>query len=228
MKKSNNTSRRYRSSLKWGAKAVIVFSLLLAGTGCHKDKDTRTEVNQPPTTEVTSCLSTKISTSTTSTNTSTNTTSTTTTTTTTAQTTLMIQPVTESQTIAVVTEAYVAPVTEYVEPVYSNSGYSDSDTVLLAQLINKEASATYDGKLAVASVVVNRSNYYGQSISDVIYAPNQFTTCYSLGYYTDADYQAAQEILTNGSVNNAFYFDGCHPDCKNWFRDINNNYIGAW
>ena len=226
MKKSNNTSRRYRSSLKWGAKAVIVFSLLLAGTGCHEDKDTRTEVKQPTTTEVTSCLSTTISTSTTSTNTSTSTSVTTTTTT--AQTTLMIQPVTESQTIAVVTEAYVAPVTEYVEPVYNNNGYSNSDTILLAQLINKEASASYDGKLAVASVVVNRSNYYGQSISDVIYAPGQFTTCYSLGYYTDADYQAAQQILTNGSVNNAFYFDGCHPDCLNHFRDINNNFVGAW
>lgn len=205
----------------------MVFSLLLAGTGCHSDKDTRTEVKQPTTTEVTSCLSTTISTSTTSTISST--TTSTKTTTITAQTTLMIQPAIESQTIAVVTEpVYVAPVTEYIEPVYNNSGYSDSDTILLAQLINKEASASYDGKLAVASVVVNRSNYYGQSISDVIYAPNQFTTCYSLGYYTDTDYQAAQQVLTNGSVNNAFYFDGCHPDCLNHFRDINNNYVGAW
>lgn len=221
-----NKLQKVRSLSVWGAKAMIVTFLLLAGTGCHGGENTDTQVIQPTTTEVTSCLSTTISTSTTSTNTSTSTSVTTTTTT--AQTTLMIQPVTESQTIAVVTEAYVAPVTEYVEPVYNNSGYSDSDTILLAQLINKEASASYDGKLAVASVVVNRSNYYGQSISDVIYAPNQFTTCYSLGYYTDADYQAAQEILTNGSVNNAFYFDGCHPDCKNWFRDINNNYIGAW
>ena len=46
--------------------------------------------------------------------------------------------------------------------------------------------------------------------------------------YTDADYQAAVQVLTNGSVNNAYYFDGCHPDGLNHFRDINNNYVGAW
>ena len=226
MKKSNNTSRRYRSSLKWGAKAVIVFSLLLAGTGCHKDKDTRTEVNQPPTTTEVSTTCTTTGTTTTTTTTTTTSQTTTYAVTTCAETTTvwtMIQNEIQTPTIATVETEPV-----YIEPVYNSSGYSDSDTVLLAQLINKEASATYEGKLAVASVVVNRSNYYGQSISDVIYAPNQFTTCYNLGYYTDADYQAAQEILTNGSVNNAFYFDGAHPDCKNWFRDINNNYIGAW
>ena len=205
---------------------MIVTFLLLAGTGCHGGENTDTKVIQPTTTESTICTTTSTTTTISSLTTSS-------TTTTSAETTTELM--TEIATIPTTawvntapTEAYAAPVTEYVEPVYSNSGYSDSDTVLLAQLINKEASATYDGKLAVASVVVNRSNYYGQSISDVIYAPNQFTTCYSLGYYTDADYQAAQEILTNGSVNNAFYFDGCHPDCKNWFRDINNNYIGAW
>ena len=123
---------------------------------------------------------------------------------------------------------YIPPVTEvYVEQPY-NGGYSESDAILMAQVINKEASASYDGKLAVASVIVNRSNYFGQTISDVVYAPNQFSVVGYLGTYTDADYQAAVQVLTNGSVNNAYYFDGCHPDGLNHFRDINNNYVGAW
>lgn len=136
----------------------------------------------------------------------------------------MTQPIEVNQTIAVATESV------YVEPVIQNEsvGYNEADAILIAQVINKEASATYDGKLAVASVIVNRSNYFGQSITDVVYAPNQFSVVGYLGSYTDADYQAAVQVLTNGSVNNAYYFDGGHSDCLNHFRDINNNYIGAW
>lgn len=217
---------KIRSLLKGGARALALTSVLLAVASCSHDK-TDTDNSSSKVEVTTSCTTTM----TTSTGMNSTTSSTTTSTATTVTTTI----VTETQTIvqenipAIESQpVYVEPDTEYVEPVYNNSGYPDSDVILLAQLINKEASATYEGKLAVASVVVNRSNYFGQSISDVIYAPNQFTTCYSLGYYTDADYQAAQQILTNGSVNNAFYFDGCHPDCLNHFRDINNNYIGAW
>ena len=143
----------------------------------------------------------------------------------------MTEPIVTIQTIAVMIETqpvYVPPVTEaYIEPA-QNNGYSESDAILMAQVINKEASASYDGKVAVASVILNRSNYYGQSISDVVYAPNQFSVVNNLGSYTDADYQAAVQVLTSGSVNNAYYFDGCHPDGLNHFRDINNNYIGAW
>lgn len=137
----------------------------------------------------------------------------------------MTQPIEVNQTIVVATEpVYVEPVTE----AYISTGYNENDAILMAQVINKEASASYDGKLAVASVIVNRSNYFGQSITDVVYAPNQFSVVGYLGSYTDADYQAAVQVLTNGSVNNAYYFDGGHSDCLNHFRDINNNYIGAW
>ena len=206
---------------------MIVTFLLLAGTGCHGGENTDTKVIQPTTTEVTSCLSTTISTSTTSTNTSTSTSATTTTTT--AQTTLMIQPVTESQTIAVVTEAYVAPVTEYVEPVYNNSGYSEDDVVLLAKLINHEASNSYDGKVMVGSCVVNRMNAKGMSVSGVIFEAGQFTTAYSLSTYNDLDYQAATQVLSQGSADSRIYFfDGCHGDGLNWFYDVNRNYLGAW
>ena len=118
------------------------------------------------------------------------------------------------------TTAWVEP-----EPVWT----SEDDVILLAKLINHEASATYDGKVMVGSCVVNRMNAKGMGVADVIFEPNQFTTAYSLTTYTDADYQAAQQVLTQGSVDTRIYFfNGAHPDCKNWFYDVNYNYLGAW
>lgn len=138
----------------------------------------------------------------------------------------MTQPIVENQTIAVATEpVYVEPVTE----AYISVGYNESDVVLLAKLINREASATYDGKVMVGSCVVNRMNIKGFSVSDVIFEQGQFTTAYSLSTYTDLDYQAAQQVLSYGSSDTRiYYFDGCHPDGLNWFYDINRNYLGAW
>lgn len=106
--------------------------------------------------------------------------------------------------------------------------YSEEDAILMAQVINKESSATYEGRLAVASVIVNRSEYSKLTIPEVVFEPNQFSVVGDLGSYTELDYKAAVEVLTNGSVNNAYYFDGCHEDGLNHFRDIDNNYIGAW
>lgn len=106
--------------------------------------------------------------------------------------------------------------------------YLKEDAILMAQVINKESSATYEGKLAVASVIVNRSEYSKLTIPEVVFEPNQFSVVGDLGSYTELDYKAAVEVLTNGSVNNAYYFDGCHEDGLNHFRDIDNNYIGAW
>lgn len=218
----NRVSSRYRSLLVRGGAVCAVLILLLCGTGCHDSKDTDKSSVQPTTTTE---VSTTCTTSTTTASTTSSTTTGTTTTTSTVETTLMTQPIEVNQTIAVATEpVYVEPVTE----AYISTGYNENDAILMAQVINKEASASYDGKLAVASVIVNRSNYFGQSITDVVYAPNQFSVVGYLGSYTDADYQAAVQVLTNGSVNNAYYFDGGHSDCLNHFRDINNNYIGAW
>lgn len=220
-------SSRYRSLLVKGASVLTFSFLLLFGTGCKGGENTDKKETQPITTEVsTTCTSTTTSTSSSSTTSSTTTsTSTTTTVLTTTE-----QIVTTAWESIVQTEpVYVEPQTESITfATEYEVGYSESDAVLLAQLINKEASATYDGKVAVGSVVINRANYYGQSITDVIYAPGQFTTAYSLGYYTTDDYNAAVQVLTSGSVNNAFFFDGAHPDHLNHFRDINNNYVGAW
>ena len=219
----NRVSSRYRSLLVRGGAVCAVSILLLCGTGCHDSKDTDKSLVQPTTTTEVSTTCTTASTTVTTVSNST-TSSMTTSTTTTELMTISEVPTTTVQ----VNIQVIEPVTEYVPPTVEPVGYNEADAILMAQVINKEASATYDGKLAVASVIVNRSNYYGQSITDVVYAPNQFSVVYNLGSYTADDYNAAVQVLTGGSVNNAYYFDGCHPDRLNHFRDINNNYIGAW
>lgn len=62
-----------------------------------------------------------------------------------------------------------------VVPEFQLPNYGDA--ALLAKLVEVEAgNEPYEGKLAVANVVVNRLNngHYGQSIEDVIYARGQF------------------------------------------------------
>ena len=68
------------------------------------------------------------------------------------------------------------------------SGYSvtEEDAYLLACVVGSEAGyESYEGKLAVANVVLNRLNggYYGKTMYDVVYAKGQFT------------------VATNGALN---------------------------
>lgn len=89
---------------------------------------------------------------------------------------------------------------------------ADADTtILLAALIQCEAgSETYEGKLAVGAVVMNRvrSGAYPDSIHGVIYASGQFTPArtgkldalYTSGKIQDECMQAAVEAI-NGSTN---------------------------
>lgn len=222
-------SFKIRSSL-WGTAALAITSVLFCMTsGCGQDKtDTDNLVSEASTTWATTSTVTTSSTSVS------------TTTTTTAETTSRVETtaVTTNQTIATVTNSIeieeempteTEPVFEVTwiesEPAWTN----ENDIVLLAKLINHEASNSYEGKVMVGSCVVNRMNIKGFSVSDVIFEQGQFTTACSLSTYTDLDYQAAQQVLSCGSSDTRiYYFDGCHPDGLNWFYDINRNYLGAW
>lgn len=200
-----------RSSLT-GTIAAVTILLALCGSAAATNRSTEIAEIQP-TTITTTSISTIATTTTTSTSRTTTTTEATTTTTTVA--------------IPVETTVFTESVEPETEPEIVWS--SEDDVVLLAKLIHHEASETYEGKVAVGSCVVNRMNIKGVSLSDVIYESGQFTTAEYLSYYTDADYQAAQQVLTQGSADTRLYFfDGGHPDRKNHFRDINQNYIGAW
>ncbi|MCM1048452.1 MAG: cell wall hydrolase [Clostridiales bacterium] len=96
---------------------------------------------------------------------------------------------------------------------------ADADDLrLMAALIQCEAGAEpYEGKLAVASVVMNRvrSGAYPNTISGVIYASGQFTPAmsgkvaktYNNGKILDSCYQAAQEAMSGVSnVGDATHF----------------------
>ena len=85
------------------------------------------------------------------------------------------------------------------------------DTKLLAALIQCEAgSETYNGKLAVGAVVMNRvrSGAYPNTVSGVIFASGQFTPAlngkvarvYTNGKISDSCYDAARAAI-NGETN---------------------------
>ena len=94
--------------------------------------------------------------------------------------------------------------------------YDTSDLAMMAAIIECEAgNQSYEGKLAVGSVVVNRVNSprFANSISGVIYASGQFTPVAS-GRFTivlsrgasASCVQAAQEVLNGNVTINALYF----------------------
>jgi N-acetylmuramoyl-L-alanine amidase len=97
---------------------------------------------------------------------------------------------------------------------------SSSDVLLLAHLIESEAGdEPFEGKLAVASVVLNREKVDNQSLSDVIFEKNQFdgvtTKNFTITPCADS-IKAAQEVLGGTNiVSDAYYFADlklCSPD----------------
>lgn len=94
--------------------------------------------------------------------------------------------------------------------------YDASDLAMLAAIIECEAAnQSYEGKLAVGSVVINRVNSprFANTISGVIYASGQFSPVAS-GRFTivlarganSSCVQAAQEVLNGHITINALYF----------------------
>ncbi|MBO4863171.1 MAG: cell wall hydrolase [Eubacterium sp.] len=91
---------------------------------------------------------------------------------------------------------------------------SSSDLYLLAAIVFGEAgNQSYEGQLAVASVVMNRlhNGAWGNTISSVIYAPNQFAATSTAAFQnalvtggSDTCLQAAQAAL-NGENNVGSY-----------------------
>ncbi len=97
---------------------------------------------------------------------------------------------------------------------------SNDTTLLLARLIESEAGdEPYQGKLAVGSVVINRTVADGESVSNVIYKPSQFdgvsTSNFTIEPSQDSK-KAAKEVLSgNDVVPDAYYFADlnlCSPD----------------
>lgn len=94
--------------------------------------------------------------------------------------------------------------------------YTAADLAMLAAIVECEAAnQPYEGKLAVASVVINRINNprWPNTMSEVLYQPYQFTPVQSgrfaivLARGANASCtQAALQVLNNGSTIDAVYF----------------------
>lgn len=118
----------------------------------------------------------------------------------------------------------------------SNSAYSEEDLDLLARLVHSEARGEpYEGKVAVAAVVLNRTNHedFPSSIEGVVYETHQSGQIFAfepvqngeINRHADAEsIQAAEEAL-NGydPTNGATYFFNPDTATSSWIesRTIN-------
>ena len=95
------------------------------------------------------------------------------------------EPTTEEPT----TEEATTEESKASEPVITNSGavnLSEDDIRLMAVVMTLECGAEpYDGQVAVANVILNRLKlgWYGSTISDVVYAPYQFSVVGTSSFY---------------------------------------------
>ena len=207
----NSNSLRYRSLLL----RVAISSLLLCGTGCRGGEDTGTEVIQPTTaTEVMTTCTTFTSTNSTTSFTTTTTETETTAITTMAETISMTQPITESQTIAVMIEE--TPVVES-EPV-ATYPITEYERILLCNIVANEAGSDWISiyeKASVVACVMNRINSpdFPNTIEGVLTQPYQFSGYYASGSYyptvTDACIQAVDYYFNNPQEFGSWlYFEG--------------------
>lgn len=113
---------------------------------------------------------------------------------------------------------------EYVATVFGNAGVSltDDEIRTLATLVYLEGGIeSYECQKAICSVVINRMNYFNQTLNEVIYAPNQFSPADMIIYSTPSEstMQATLDVLTNGITippyvlyfRANYYFDWCTP-----------------
>ncbi len=99
--------------------------------------------------------------------------------------------------------------------------YTDNDLAMLAAIVECEAAnQPYEGKTAVASVVINRMNNprWPGTMSEVLYQPYQFTPVRSGRFAivlargaNAACTQAALDVLNNGVTINAVFFHVVRP-----------------
>lgn len=102
-------------------------------------------------------------------------------------------------------EVIVEKVKEVLVEVAPEPSYniSSTDRELIARCVYREAGgASVECQQHVASVIINRwkNGYWGDTFSEVIYAPGQFTVASSLSYTTppELSYEAVDHVIWNG------------------------------
>lgn len=89
------------------------------------------------------------------------------------------------------------------EPSYNVFDITDDEREILARIVYLEANIeSFDCQAAIASVIFNRlsSGYWGNSLYDVLYAENQFSTIYNIDHVTpnEINYEAVDYVIQNG------------------------------
>ncbi len=125
---------------------------------------------------------------------------------------------------------------QYVETVKTSAyNVSESDVYLLACLVTAEAGyEPYEGKLAVANVVLNRlaGGAYGNTMSDVIYARGQFSVAASgrlatvISQGPNSESVRAAEEAISGVNNVPNYANFCALYVASYSRYNNYTIIG--
>lgn len=101
---------------------------------------------------------------------------------------------------------------------------NSNDTILLARLIYSEAGdEPYEGKIAVANVVLYRSQKEKESIKDVIYAPSQFdgvnTSLFSENPDKESLQAATQALSGKKVIDRAYYFANLNLCNPSWAKE---------
>ena len=111
----------------------------------------------------------------------------------------IIQEVEVIQEIEVIKEI---PVEVEVEPTYAYN-ITSAEREMLARIVYREGNIeSLECQKAIASVVINRwqNGYWGDTLEDVIYAPNQFSPSGLIWKTTptETNYRAVDEVLKYG------------------------------
>lgn len=117
------------------------------------------------------------------------------------------------------------PAAIYVTASRGTNQISQQDLDCLARIVHSEARGeTYEGMVAVASVVLNRvdSKVFGKSIQDVIFQSGAFTAVSDGQYYLEPDetsYRAAKAALNGWDpTGGAIYYWNPAKATSKWVR----------
>jgi spore germination cell wall hydrolase CwlJ-like protein len=136
-----------------------------------------------------------------------------------------ISPVLEVSVLSKSEEFNIVSVTLASNKTIEVKEYSDADVVLLAKLIQAEAlSETYEGKVAVGSVVVNRMKSFNATLQQVLYAENQFSGINGRLFKQEPSEEckkAALEALDGKQpVGEAMYFLDLNEVRPSWLKNV--------
>ena len=119
------------------------------------------------------------------------------------------------------------PVVVKSKPITPSRGatLNQDKVILLAKLIQSEAlSESYEGKLWVGAVVINRMRVYDKSLSEVIFQRNQFDGTHTKlfnSYPSKSCIKAATEVLNGNLVSReALYFVDLNLCNPSWIDDV--------